>query len=294
MKGNDRCWIFWAAGVCVMFSGSMTQAVDSADLIEPISQLRRVSGGVSATDGLKMDSDDVSVSAKDFGLFEQSVTAAAGLESLTATAGGVQSSQIGARSIDAEGRTSALVVSSGSTGFATANGESTFSVSFDLTEDANVRLEYSLFAPDSATIVFQVLGDGVGTVVEEFVFARADPLVASRCGVLPAGEYHINLMTKGGAATTGISRSEDAADGQYLLSFGATPVGEASGDCDGDFDVDLADFGQFQLCFGGPGTPAGEGCVCVDFDGDGDVDLVDFSSFQTAFSGPIRCDANLR
>jgi hypothetical protein len=35
-----------------------------------------------------------------------------------------------------------------------------------------------------------------------------------------------------------------------------------------------------RSCFGGPGTPVGADCQCVDFDDDGDVDLRDMGSFQ--------------
>lgn len=61
----------------------------------------------------------------------------------------------------------------------------------------------------------------------------------------------------------------------------------AHGDCDGDGDVDLADFAEFQICFAdeSPGVTAGP-CACGDFDEDGDVDLTDFADFQLAFSGP--------
>jgi hypothetical protein len=63
------------------------------------------------------------------------------------------------------------------------------------------------------------------------------------------------------------------------------PCGDSAGDFDGDGDVDLVDFGEFQLCFtGGTGTLA-DGCDCADFDGDNDADLVDFGSFQLAFTG---------
>jgi hypothetical protein len=58
------------------------------------------------------------------------------------------------------------------------------------------------------------------------------------------------------------------------------------GDCDGDNDVDLRDFGHFQLCFAGPGTPVSKACRCADFNGDEDVDLIDFGAFQKAFTGP--------
>jgi hypothetical protein len=59
-------------------------------------------------------------------------------------------------------------------------------------------------------------------------------------------------------------------------------------DSDSDDDVDLVDFGQFQLCFTGPGGgPVAANCLCHDGDGDEDVDLVDFGAFQLAFTGPM-------
>jgi hypothetical protein len=57
------------------------------------------------------------------------------------------------------------------------------------------------------------------------------------------------------------------------------------GDCDGDGDVDLVDFGAFQLCFGIEEDLATAGCLCSDFDSDSDVDLVDFAQFQLVFTG---------
>jgi hypothetical protein len=55
------------------------------------------------------------------------------------------------------------------------------------------------------------------------------------------------------------------------------------GDCDGDEDVDLADFGCFQECFGQSTRP----CLDVfDFGGAGVVDLADFSLWQSIQSGP--------
>jgi hypothetical protein len=58
------------------------------------------------------------------------------------------------------------------------------------------------------------------------------------------------------------------------------------GDCDGDNDIDLTDFANFQLCYTGlDGGPVEVDCLCSDFDNDGDVDLTDFATFQVAFTG---------
>lgn len=57
-------------------------------------------------------------------------------------------------------------------------------------------------------------------------------------------------------------------------------------DFDEDGDVDLTDFGTFQLCFSGSGVDLEPGCECGDSDGDNDIDLVDFADFQLAYTGP--------
>jgi hypothetical protein len=61
-------------------------------------------------------------------------------------------------------------------------------------------------------------------------------------------------------------------------------------DFDSDGDIDLADFGVFQVCFNGPNRPVHGACSNsdADHDEDGDVDLVDFSAFQACFNGPNR------
>jgi M6 family metalloprotease-like protein len=78
-------------------------------------------------------------------------------------------------------------------------------------------------------------------------------------------------------------------DGVYLSSEGSAIVvvtTEASaGDFDGDGDVDLIDFGNFQLCFTGTDGVLPPECEAADFDDDNDADLVDFGGFQLAFTG---------
>ncbi len=62
---------------------------------------------------------------------------------------------------------------------------------------------------------------------------------------------------------------------------------EAIGDYDGDANVDLDDYGQWDPCMtgsdAGPYTP---GCESFDLDTDGDVDLLDFAGFQVLFGCP--------
>lgn len=61
-----------------------------------------------------------------------------------------------------------------------------------------------------------------------------------------------------------------------------------TGDADGDGDVDLLDFGRFQLCFSGEGPATLElGCdIIFDYEPDGNVDLDDFAFFHSNLTGP--------
>ena len=48
--------------------------------------------------------------------------------------------------------------------------------------------------------------------------------------------------------------------------------------------VDLSDFDEYVGCVTGPGSDSpGVGCEAFDFDCDNDVDLVDWGGFQIAF-----------
>ena len=59
------------------------------------------------------------------------------------------------------------------------------------------------------------------------------------------------------------------------------------GDFDGDSDVDQEDFGHFQVCLTGAGTPQDDpDCADAKLDGDVDVDQDDFAIFQGCMSGP--------
>jgi hypothetical protein len=59
----------------------------------------------------------------------------------------------------------------------------------------------------------------------------------------------------------------------------------ASGDFDGDNDVDMSDFGHLQRCFSGSYIPPTPECSDAELDGDNDIDKDDLALFKNCFSG---------
>ncbi len=74
--------------------------------------------------------------------------------------------------------------------------------------------------------------------------------------------------------------------GPFGSAFGILDMGAYEfvlGDCDVDGDTDIADHVILDGCLTNPGDALGNGCACLDLDSDGDVDLRDFGFFQMAF-----------
>lgn len=82
--------------------------------------------------------------------------------------------------------------------------------------------------------------------------------------------------------------TEDAVTGYPAVPFTHFVYARClPGNCDGDEDVDLADFDAFAGCMGGPAHTLAPECGCADCDADDDVDLVDFAMMQAGFTGPL-------
>ena len=105
---------------------------------------------------------------------------------------------------------------------------------------------------------------GTGSTI---VFGESD-VVVQNPGPADAGAYHCVLANGCGSATS--------------LSATLTVTG-CPGDCDEDGDVDWNDHADFASCLRGPFGDVDLGCECSDFDGDNDVDLLDFAEFQLLF-----------
>ncbi len=75
----------------------------------------------------------------------------------------------------------------------------------------------------------------------------------------------------------------------FVVSYGANDVTlmvveRMSGDCDMDFDADLVDHAELEVCLAGPDYSVLGGCGCFDLNNSGTVDLADVAEFQTTFS----------
>lgn len=73
------------------------------------------------------------------------------------------------------------------------------------------------------------------------------------------------------------------------LCLANTVLGQGNGDYDADWDVDGADFAEWAVCMtgiDGTGVTPWSPCGAFDFDGEYDVDLLDFGFFQAAYQKP--------
>ncbi len=140
-----------------------------------------------------------------------------------------------------------------------------------------------------ASATFTALATGDGTVAYQWQKGTTNLSNGGR----------ISGATSATLTISGVVR-DDAGDYRCIATAGcgvasstaaaltvSLPVWMAT-DFDADGDVDLSDFGFFQMCFNGPNQTTFAECGPADFDLDNDVDLADFSVFQRCFNGPNR------
>jgi hypothetical protein len=82
----------------------------------------------------------------------------------------------------------------------------------------------------------------------------------------------------------------------FLVDHAGVHVDIPDGDFNGDGNVDLVDYAQFEACIADPGIPVDPPCDFFDLDADGDVDCTDWRMFEVVWTGqddpptPWRCD----
>ncbi|MHC4796675.1 MAG: DUF4091 domain-containing protein, partial [Planctomycetota bacterium] len=103
-----------------------------------------------------------------------------------------------------------------------------------------------------------------------------DPTAADPCDLLPDSD--------GDTVVDCVDQCPDTPSGTPVDETGCMPP--PPGDFDGDFDVDMEDFGHFQACLTGPAVPVTDpNCPDAKLDGDSDVDQDDYAIFQDCMTG---------
>lgn len=116
--------------------------------------------------------------------------------------------------------------------------------------------------------------------------AAAEPLRISSFTIDGGGLAH-STSADGVFVLSGTIGQPDAgvvSGGGFKLTGGfwyETPPG----DCNVSGTVDLRDHTAFVDCMSGPAADMVEGCECFDLDGDGNIGLADFAEYQTGFVG---------
>lgn len=101
-------------------------------------------------------------------------------------------------------------------------------------------------------------------------------------GTMRSGGGHFEL-----SATTGQADASGPLSGNGFELTGGFWFALAPDDCNSDGGVNLYDYEDFESCLAGPGgDPGTSSCSCFDQDGDRDVDLLDFAEFQGFFQTP--------
>ena len=172
--------------VCAVY---VSPVAAQSNLIDPVAQMRSVSGEANA-DNLHIFLNDAdSDQASDFGPFVSSVSARIDEPECLATAGGSQDSEILPESIRAEGSTFSNSEVYEFLWLAEGSGISLMVVDFDLSVKAQFHLSGLMEAFDSAYSVTE-LRDGNGSVVfGRNVLGPSGSEVIDAAGILDPGSY---------------------------------------------------------------------------------------------------------
>ena len=132
--------------------------------------------------------------------------------------------------------------------------------------------------PEPVTVVWQYAQDSY-----TFRYGDADRLPNGNTLVTAGSSGRLLEVAQDGTVVWELTATDPCEIYQSERVLSLYPL---RGDVDGDDDLDLLDFADFEVCLHGPDESAfHRSCLLHDFDEDADVDLEDFASFQAAFTG---------
>ncbi|MBI4578994.1 MAG: hypothetical protein HY718_04785 [Planctomycetes bacterium] len=149
---------------------------------------------------------------------------------------------------------------------------------------------------------FTIRNTGIGTINYTLSTTRPWLTVDPASGASTGEEdtrtvnYDTSSLLPGGPYSGTITVADPNATNSPQTIAVALTVKSHPGDLDDDNDVDLEDWGYFQMCYTGPGIAQPESaCQGALLDGDTDVDLADAEIFVQCLSGPgvaspVGCD----
>ena len=265
-------------------SGIEIVAATGGQPILPVDQLRIVNSFVIVRQcgGDAFENDQ----AKSFDPFDSTVESAVGCSLAGGLASAGQQSEIADTSMTAFGSTYSEA-SAGVQNVIHALASSYFQVTFELPST-------SIFALDGLLSI-DATGDVIGAFAQiRLTTAGGDPILEHTLSLGPGGKPETLTIDETGSltpgfyvlevqASTGIDNDVPpslVAEAAYEMLFSV-----ATGDSDGDADVDITDFAELVGCLTGPDGTTPINCSLFDFDFDGDVDLADFGTFGLLFTG---------
>lgn len=265
------------------------------------SQTRHVMYEIECGDPYNSDFYDDSVTAPDFGLFEESLyrnikwpsevwTDVEGRASVS------QTSSLTNTLISATGDSHihAYVEEDQTSAYAQALAESFFQVEFDLTAPTAVNLvgetnwvRSTVDPPREVLVSVTLYQDGLPLFshAREYTYPSGviqdDGDTFAFADALPIGSYALEIIAYTEAYSQGPWRQYAEATSSYDVTMNISLPGDLDGDC----DVDLADLAQLLANYG---VTSGAVYEDGDLDLDGDVDLADLAALLAVFGASCK------
>jgi|GEM_PF-2911815 len=168
----------------------------SAASIQILSSARSITTSAYLTDDVIEMTDDDADSTFALGPYSKAVSANLALGPITCTSSANQTSTYATSAFHADGSHNCFAEDTGTSGFGTSYGSSTFHVVFRMTESSGYELSGFVQGADLGYTTITFTGPG-GSILS--LTAGGQTLPVQKSGVLSAGDYDLNVTTYGSA-----------------------------------------------------------------------------------------------